>query len=56
MYSDVLVKIPSGTKNGTKMRLNGYGPNRKNDHIITINVHYPTGSELNELIKFLKKE
>jgi DnaJ-class molecular chaperone len=53
--NNVSVKVPPKTKNGTKLKLGGYGPNNK-DHIITINVDYPEGDELDSLISFLKKE
>ena len=52
---NVSVKVPPKTKNGTKLKLGGYGPNNK-DHIITVNVDYPEGDELDSLISFLKKE
>jgi DnaJ-class molecular chaperone len=56
MYCNVSVKVPPKIKNGTKMKLSKYGLNRKKDHIITVNVDYPDGDELDSLIGFLKKE
>jgi molecular chaperone DnaJ len=47
------LKIHPGTKNGTKLRMQGYGPGNQNGHIFNINVSYP--EDCSKLIEFLEE-
>jgi molecular chaperone DnaJ len=48
------LKIPAETKNGTKMRMAGFGPGNQNNHIFHVNIEYP--KDISKLIGFLEDE
>ena len=51
---DVTLKIQPGSKNGTKLRMNGYGPGYIGNHLFNIEVEYPM--DTTKLIKLLEDQ
>jgi molecular chaperone DnaJ len=50
---EMALKVHPGTKNGLKMRMNGFGPGYIGSHIVNINVDYPMDTE--KLVKLLEQ-
>lgn len=51
---ELSLKIRPASKNGSKMKVSGYGPAGEGSHIFNINVEYPENTD--KLIEFLEKE
>lgn len=50
---EMTLKVHPGTKNGLKMRMNGFGPGYIGSHIVNVNVDYPMDTE--RLVKLLEQ-